>query len=62
MVEHLDRFVQRARTAQVAEVPGVQANARKWATRWIKIISEEADKESEAMRNLMSSKRSRIDF
>ena len=55
LVEHLDRFVQRARTAQVAEVPGVQANARKWATRWIKIISEEADKESEAMRNLMSS-------
>ena len=35
------------RTANMAECPAVQGTARKWATKWIKVLEDLAIEESE---------------
>lgn len=52
--DHYDRFVAAARTAQVAECPAAQGAARKWASKWVKVLDEQAEQESEKLQKLMS--------
>ena len=51
---HYDRFVGRARDAQIAECPTQQAASRKWAAKWVKLLDEQASLESDAIQKLLT--------
>ena len=52
--DHLDRFIQTALTAQVAECPNAAASARKWASKWIKQLELQAANEAESLQALIA--------
>ena len=52
--DHLDRFIQAALTAQVAECPNAAASARKWASKWIKQLELQAANEAESLQALIA--------
>ena len=52
--DHLDRFIQAALTAQVAECPNAAASARRWASKWVKQLEAQAANEAEGLQALMA--------
>ena len=52
--EHLDRFIQAALDASVAECPAAAAPARRWASKWIKQLEAQAANEAEGIQALMA--------
>ena len=52
--DHLDRFIQAALAAQVAECPNAAVSARRWASKWVKQLEAQAANEAEGLQALMA--------